>query len=58
MAPRFVTVENDLADIKELMKVFCRQVTEGVPAYISFEFRDGALKYYHNNAETTTRQTT
>jgi len=40
---RVATVESDLADINELIGVFCRRVTNGEPAYISFE-------YYHNNA--------
>ena len=45
------TVERHLADINELMGVFRRHVTNGESAYISFEFRDGFLKYYNNNAE-------
>ena len=31
--------------------MFRRRVTNGESAYISFEFRNGDLKYYHNNAE-------
>ena len=44
------TVERHMADIDELMGVFCRHVSNGESAYISFEFRDGFLKYYNNNA--------
>ena len=50
MVLRVASVDCDLTDINELINIFRRRVTKGVLAYISFEFRDGALLYYHNNA--------
>ena len=45
------SIEASLAEINGVVKLFLGLVSKGSAAYISIEYRNGALKYFFNNNE-------
>ena len=44
-----MTGRQDIEEINELVRLFCKRVDNNTPAYLSLEFRNGTLKFTMNN---------